>query len=81
MKKRLLELFGLMLVGDGLLALLAPNRHCRLWKVGPQGLRDLVDEFAEHPAVTRWVGVAEAFAGVALAKSQLPAKLPLRRFL
>jgi hypothetical protein len=72
MNKRLFDLLGMLLVGDGLLTLANPKRHCLLWEVGPKACRDLMEECAEHPTMTRWIGVAEALLGVALAEAQRP---------
>ncbi len=72
MNKRLLEFLGLLLVGDGVLSLVDPKRHCLLWEIGPKSCRDFIDEFAQHPASTRWLGAAEAALGVWLASEQKP---------
>ena len=62
----------MLMVGDGLLSLIDPKRHCLLWETGPKVWRDFADEFAEHPQVTRGVGVAEILAGLWLASEQKP---------
>lgn len=62
----------MLMVGDGLLSLINPKRHCLLWETGPKAWRDLADEFAEHPKVTRGLGLAEMAAGVWLASEQKP---------
>ena len=72
MKKRLLDFAGPLLVGDGLLTLIDPQRHCLLWEIGPKPCRALIDEFAEHPKVSRWLGAVEIVAGVLLAETQKP---------
>ena len=72
MNRRLLETLGMLLIGDGILSLIAPKRHCLLWEVGPELCRELIDEFAEHPAATRVVGAAEAALGIWLASHQQP---------
>jgi len=33
MNRRLLETLGMLLIGDGILSLIAPKRHCLLWEV------------------------------------------------
>lgn len=81
MNKRLLDLAGMLLVGDGLLTLIDPKRHCLLWEVGPRPCRDLADAFVEHPTMSRFVGVAEILAGILLAEAQKPALERLERFL
>ena len=72
MKRRLTELLGLLLVGDGILSAVDPKRHCLLWEVGPELFQEAMDEFARHPAVTRVVGAAEAIVGLWLASRQEP---------
>lgn len=74
MKKLLLDFTGLLLIGDGILTLADPKRHCLLWEIGPKPCRDLVDEFAQHPGATRWAGLAEALVGILLAESQKPSR-------
>jgi hypothetical protein len=72
MKKLLFDLFGMLLVGDGLLTLVHPKRHCLLWEIGPEPCRELIDQFVEHPSMARWAGLAEAITGVLIAESQQP---------
>lgn len=69
--KRLLELAGLILIGDGLMGLLRPRRHSLLWHVGPELAKAVTEELAEHPKTSRAIYAAELAAGVALASIQL----------
>jgi len=71
MTKRLLELGGLILIGDGLMGLLFPRRHSLLWHVGPQLAKAVTEELADHPQTARAVYAAELALGFALAASQL----------
>ena len=71
MSKRLLELLGLILIGDGLMGLLRPRRHSLLWHVGPQLAKAVTEELADHPQTARAIYVAEVAVGVALATLQL----------
>jgi hypothetical protein len=71
-KKLLFDFAGMLLAGDGILTLADPKRHCLLWEIGPKPCRELVDQFAQHPTMSRWVGVAEMLAGIALAEFQKP---------
>ena len=50
------------MIGDGLLSLVDPKRHCLLWEIGPQWCREMVDEFAEHPNIARGAGLVELVA-------------------
>jgi hypothetical protein len=72
MKTRIAELFGMLLVGDGVLSALDPKRHCLLWEIGPESCRKILNEFATHPNLTRVAGVLEAAAGVWIASQQEP---------
>jgi hypothetical protein len=69
--KRLLELGGLILIGDGLMGLLQPKRHSLLWHFGPQLAKAVTEELAEHPNTSRAIYAAELAVGVALASFQL----------
>jgi uncharacterized protein YjeT (DUF2065 family) len=71
MTKRLLELAGLILIGDGLMGLLRPRRHSLLWHVGPQLAKAATEELAEHPQTARAIYAAELAVGVVLASIQL----------
>jgi hypothetical protein len=70
MKKRILDLVGLLLVGDGLLTLADPKRHCLMWEIGPEPCRDFVDAFVQHPTVSRIGGAMEVIVGLLLAEAQ-----------
>jgi hypothetical protein len=69
--KRLLELAGLILIGDGLMGLLRPRRHSLLWHFGPELAKAVTEELADHPKTSRAIYAAEVALGVALATSQL----------
>ena len=64
--RRLAELSGILLIGDGVVAALQPKGHVRLWEGGPN-LWDLLRPFAKRPQLTRAVAVAEIAAGVLIA--------------
>ncbi|HZE13976.1 MAG TPA: hypothetical protein VE086_09475 [Chthoniobacterales bacterium] len=67
MQKRLLELAGLILIGDGLMGLLRPRRHSLLWHFGPQLAKAVTEELAEHPNTARSIYAAELALGIAAA--------------
>ena len=69
--KRLLELAGFILIGDGLMGLLRPRRHSLLWHFGPQLAKAVTEELADHPQIARAIYAAELAVGVALASCQL----------
>ena len=69
--KRLLELAGLILIGDGLMGLLRPRRHSLLWHIGPQLAKAVTEELAEHPQTARAIYAGELALGIVLASTQL----------
>jgi hypothetical protein len=71
MQKRLFELAGLILIGDGLIGLLHPRRHSLLWHFGPQLAKAMTEELAEHRNTARAIYAAELAVGIVLASSQL----------
>jgi hypothetical protein len=72
MKKLFLDFLGLLMVGDGVLTLIDPKRHCLLWEVGPKPCQELIDEFAEHPRIARVSGLLEIFLGIMISETQKP---------
>lgn len=62
-------LTAMMLIGDGVLAMLRPEREARAWEVGPKVWKDLMEYLADHPEVTRAIGAAEVAVGFALIAS------------
>jgi len=71
MQKRLLELGALILIGDGLMGLLRPRRHSLLWHFGPQLVKAVTEELAEHPNTARSIYAAELALGIAVASIAL----------
>ncbi|HEY2573740.1 MAG TPA: hypothetical protein VGH65_06715 [Verrucomicrobiaceae bacterium] len=72
--KQVLEFLALLMVGDGVLTLADPKRHCMLWEIGPKPCRNFADEFVKHPQMSRWLGLGEVMMGIALAELQKPTK-------
>jgi hypothetical protein len=68
---RVKELAAMMLIGDGVLALMYPRQHALLWKIGPQAFKNFMQAFADRPGLTQLLGAAEAGIGVWLASRQL----------
>jgi hypothetical protein len=48
-KRRFIEAFAILTVGDGLIEFLAPKGHSRLWVVGPESTRRIGKWFVEEP--------------------------------
>ena len=55
--KRMMELLGLVLIGDGIIGLLQPARHTRLWRKGPKPYQQTMKVLEQQPALARLVGV------------------------
>jgi len=71
--KRTKNALAMLAIGDGVMQMVAPERHERLWSVGPEWLRKAKGTrwFAEHPPLyARTVGAAQVGAGVWLALRQ-----------
>ncbi len=47
--KRLREILAIMLIGDGVIGLLDPERHVALWRRGQSSYRETMEAFAIHP--------------------------------
>jgi hypothetical protein len=69
-KRRLIEAFAIITVGDGLIEFVAPKEHSRLWVVGPQSTRRIGMWFVEEPNRMRVLGAAQVVLGVWLALRQ-----------
>jgi hypothetical protein len=62
-KRRFIEAFAILTVGDGLIEFLAPKGHSRLWVVGPESTRRIGKWFVEEPNRIRVLGGARGVAG------------------
>lgn len=71
-QERVTEIAALLLVGDGVVGMLQPERHVRLWQRGPRTYRAAVEPFVKHPGLTRVLAAAEAAAGLWWASRQRP---------
>jgi uncharacterized protein YjeT (DUF2065 family) len=69
-KRRLIEAFAIVTLGDGLIEFLAPKEHSRLWVVGPKSTRRIAKGFAEKPDRMRVLGAARVALGLWLALRQ-----------
>jgi hypothetical protein len=63
---RVKYLAAMMLIGDGALALLCPQRDALTWNAGPESWKNLMSYLCDHPRITRVIGAAEIAAGLAL---------------
>lgn len=71
--RRILELVGMLLIGDAVVGLLRPRRHTRLWtNLGPQAYRDAMKKLERRPQVLQMMSLVEAVIGFWLAARQEP---------
>ncbi len=70
--RRVVEMLGLLMIGDGTLAATRPSRYMALWVGGPRPWRRMMSFFATRPTLTRVVGAAELAAGLWIALRQQP---------
>jgi len=66
------ESLAMMMIGDALVTLVDPQRHCRLWMKGPEKWREFVSLFVQHPGIARGLAVGELGLGMWLAEKQRP---------
>ncbi|NJC33736.1 hypothetical protein GGR88_001210 [Sphingomonas jejuensis] len=67
--KRAAEMAAVFMIGDGLLGVLQPKRHVKLWRSDVTAVDLLVRPFHKHPTRRRLYGVLQASAGVLLASA------------
>jgi uncharacterized protein YjeT (DUF2065 family) len=55
---------AMVLIGDGIMAIVRPHRDAQAWNLGPKSWRGLMRYMVDHPTLTRCVGIAQVVAGV-----------------
>jgi hypothetical protein len=65
--ERVKECLAMMMIGDGVLAVVEPRHHLALWESGPPWWRAVVEPFSARPSLTRCLGAGEVALGVWLA--------------
>ena len=68
--RRAKETFAIIAIGDGIIEVLAPRDHSRLWEVGPERARRVASFFAENPNYMRLLGASQVAFGIWLALRQ-----------
>src|ERR1041385_9221101 len=66
------ESLAMMMVGDALVTLIDPQRHCRLWMKGPEKWQQFIGMFVQHPCIARGLALGELGLGKWLAEKQRP---------
>ena len=69
-KRRLIETFAIITIGDGAIEVIAPREHSRLWEAGPEAARKVARFFAENPNYMRVLGASQIGFGIWLALKQ-----------
>jgi hypothetical protein len=62
--RRVEEVTAMAMIGDGVLGLLAPVEHCRLWQAGPGWWSEMIEPFVKRPTLTRCLAAVEFGLGV-----------------
>jgi len=70
--RRIKEAIGIFVAGDGVIAVVAPFEHSRLWQFGPAPYRQLMQAFIDRPTMTRLTAVGQIGFGLWLASRQWP---------
>ena len=68
--KRAKHFAAMVLIGDGVMALVRPKRDARAWEKGPASWCASMEWLAERPTVTRMIGAAQIVGGVLWALSE-----------
>jgi hypothetical protein len=55
---------AMVLIGDGVMALIRPEQDAKAWKKGPKVWRDLMHGLSKRPALTRAIGAAQIAGGI-----------------
>ena len=71
-RRRMTEIAALLLIGDGVVGLLQPERHTRLWRNGPAPYRAAMQPFVRNPGLTRFAAAGELALGLWWASRQRP---------
>ena len=55
---------AMILIGDGVMALIHPKADANAWKHGPKPWRDLMHGLHKRPHLTRAIGIAQIVGGI-----------------
>lgn len=62
--KRAKHFAAMVLIGDGIMALVHPRQDAKAWKKGPWLWCKLMGALAERPVLTRVIGAAQVIGGI-----------------
>jgi hypothetical protein len=55
---------AMVLIGDGVMAIVHPQKDAHAWKKGPKVWQNLMHQLAERPNLTRVIGAAQIVGGI-----------------
>lgn len=61
---------AMVLIGDGVMALIHPVADAKAWKRGPKPWRNLMQGLSKRPNLTRAIGAAQILGGIYWALKQ-----------
>jgi hypothetical protein len=61
---------AMVMIGDGVMALINPERDAKAWKKGPKPWRNFMHHLSKKPTLTRVIGVAQIAGGIYWALKQ-----------
>ena len=61
---------AMVLIGDGVMALIHPKADARAWNRGPRPWQKLMHGLSKRPNLTRAIGVAQIIGGIYWATKQ-----------
>ena len=74
--KRVEHFAAMVLIGDGVMALVHPTRDAHAWNKGPKAWRRLMEQLADRPMLTMAIGAAQVAGGIWWALSQNKRQTP-----
>lgn len=57
---------AMALIGDGVVAMIHPQRDARAWALGPRPWREAMEELNQRPGLTRLLGAVQTAAVLCL---------------
>jgi hypothetical protein len=76
MIRRVIQCFGLIMIGEGVVATIAPSRHLIFWRPAMPGpTKRLTEQFAAKPTLSRFLGAVQAALGIYIALRQVDKEL------
>jgi hypothetical protein len=55
---------AMVMIGDGVMAMIDPERDAKAWKKGPKVWRDFMHSLSKRPNLTRAIGMAQVAGGI-----------------